>query len=263
MTPLFWAAASLYAAAAVLFLGFLVGMTDKVLPWARRALAAGIVVHLAHLGAHGISGIHPVSSVREIIGFLAWVAVGVFFFVEFFVERRRPLDAVGAIVAPGALILLLAAGLSPASDTSTLTLGIVGRVHILLSSIGISIFAVAAASAILYLLEERQLKRRRLSSLVKKGTALETLDAIALKCVKIGFPIFTVALVAGVVWSAQISIGIRPEHVIAGAAWLAFALVLVARLTAGWRGRRAAAITLFGFASTIVVLGVYLVRAVA
>src|SRR5215470_10883205 len=186
VTPLFWAAALLYTAATALFLGFVVGLSESVLPWARRAIGAGFVVHLFEIGARGVAGFHPVSSVSEMIGFLAWVAVGVFLFFD----RKRGLDAVGAIVAPGALILLLAARLSPASDSS-LALGVIGRVHILLASIGISIFAVAAATAILYLLEERQLKRRKLTPLVKRGAALETLDGIAHVCVKIGFPLFT------------------------------------------------------------------------
>jgi ABC-type uncharacterized transport system permease subunit len=261
---LFWAVALLYGAAAVLFFAFIMidagirGTAAKALPWARRAIAAGFVVQLAEIGARGVAGLHPVSSVREVIGFLSWVAVGLYLFFD----RKRTLDAVGAIVAPGALILLLAARLTPAADTSTVGLGVIGRIHILLASFGIATFAVAAASAILYLLEDRQLKKRKLTQLVKKGAALETLDGIALLCVKIGFPFFTVALVCGVIWSTELSAELRPEHVIAGVAWVAFALVLVARVTAGWRGRRAAVITLFGFAATLVVLGVYLVRGV-
>jgi ABC-type uncharacterized transport system permease subunit len=258
MILLFWAAALLYGAATVLFLGFIVGMPDGLVPWARRALIAGFIVQLAELGARGVAGLHPVSSVREVIGFLSWVAVGLYLVFD----RKRAMAAVGAIVAPGALILLLAARLSPATDASTIGLGVIGRIHILFAGVGIAVFAVGAATAVLYLLEERQLKRRKLTLLVKKGAALETLDRAALLCVKIGFPIFTAALVCGVWWSAQLSGGLRPEHVIAGAAWAAFALELVARFTAGWRGRRAAALTLLGFVGTLVVLGVYLVRAV-
>jgi ABC-type uncharacterized transport system permease subunit len=258
VTPLFWAAALLYAGAAALYFGFVVGLPDRLASWARGAIGLGFILNLCEIGARGVAGLHPVSSVRETIGFLAWVAVGVFLFME----RKRHLPAVGAVVAPGALVLLLAARLTPVGDDSNLALGVVGRVHILLAALGISVFAVAAASAILYLLEERQLKRRRLTNVVKRGAALETLDGVAHRCVQVGFPIFSVALIAGVLWSAQISSNLRPEHVIAAVAWAAFAVVLVARMTAGWRGRRAASITVFGFAATLVVLAFYLVRAV-
>jgi ABC-type uncharacterized transport system permease subunit len=258
MTALFWAAALLYAGAAFLFLGFLVGLPERTLPWARITLALGFLAQLAELGARGVAGLHPVTSVRETIGFVAWLIVGAFFIAR----GRRRIDPVGAIVAPAALALLLLARLGPAAEIDTAGLGAIGRVHILLSSAGVAIFAVAAATSVLYLLEERQLKRRQVGGIVRRGVDLNSLDRIATRCVEIGFPVFTLALIAGVVWGARRSLGLRPEHVIAGAAWTAFAVVLGARLAAGWRGRRAATLTVLGFAATLVVLGFYLVRAV-
>ena len=261
MVVLFWAATALYSIAAALHLGFLVGLPDKVLPWARRTIVLGFVVHFLELGARGIAGLHPVSSVREVLGFLAWVIVGAFLLAE---RVRKRLDAVGAFVAPAALVLLLAARLAPAAETPTTAgLGVLGRVHILLATVGVSIFALATASAVLYILEERQLKKKKFGPIVKHGTALETLDGLAHRCVQVGFPIFTVAMVAGALWSSRIPDGLRPEYIIAVVAWIAFGAVLVARVTAGWRGRRAALMTIIGFSSALVVLLAYLVRSVA
>jgi len=261
MVVLFWAAVGLYGIASALHLGFLIGLHERVLPWARRTLVAGFLVHMAELGARGVAGLHPVSSVRETIGFLAWIIVGVFLLAE---RVRKRLDAVGAFVAPAALVLLLAARLAPQTGgPSPAALGVIGRVHILLATVGVSIFALATASAVLYLLEDRQLKKKKFGNIMKHGTALETLDGLAHRCVQVGFPIFTLAMVTGAVWSAEISEALRPEYVIAAVAWAAFAAVLVARVTAGWRGRRAAVMTIVGFSSALVVLATYLVRAVA
>jgi ABC-type uncharacterized transport system permease subunit len=257
---LFGAAVALYGVASALHLGFLVGLPERVLPWARRSIVAAFFVHLLELGARGVSGLHPVSTVRETIGFLAWVIVGLFLVAE---RRRKHLDAVGAFVAPAALVLLLAARLAPDTESPlTSALGVLGRVHILLATVGISIFALATASAVLYLLEERQLKRKKFGNILRHGTALETLDGLAHRCVQVGFPIFTLAMITGTLWSAKLSAGLRPENVIAGVAWAAFAAVLVARGAAGWRGRRAALMTILGFSSSLVVLATYLVRAV-
>jgi ABC-type uncharacterized transport system permease subunit len=44
------------------------------------------------------------------------------------------------------------------------------------------------------------------------------------------------------------------------AAWVAFGVLLVARLGAGWQGRRAAWLTLGGFGGTLLVLLAYIVR---
>jgi len=47
---------------------------------------------------------------------------------------------------------------------------------------------------------------------------------------------------------------------LAAVTWLAYAALLIARSVYGWRGRRAAILTLQGFASALAVLLIYLVR---
>jgi ABC-type uncharacterized transport system permease subunit len=257
MVPLLWLVALLYAAASTAYLLQLTGV-----PAARAArwlLALGLAAHLIEIGSRGVHHLHPVTSAREAIGFLAFLIVLTFLVAQL----RRPLDAVGALVAPAALALFLAARLSPAGAAEPGGLGTLGRIHISLATIGASIFGVATAIAVLYLVQERQLKRKRIGQLVRQGTALETLDTLEHRCVQVGFPIFTIAMVTGVLWSAQRQEGFRPEYSIAAVAWAAFAALLVARTTAGWRGRRAALMTIVGFASTLIVLGIYLARRVA
>jgi ABC-type uncharacterized transport system permease subunit len=256
--PIFFVAAvSLWGLTGIAYLAFLAGQGERTAVWARRLAVLAVVASTLEVSARGVAGLHPASSVRETIGFATWL-LGVIFLLA---QRRQKLDAVGAVVAPAAVIGLLAARLSPDVETGTDGLGILGRVHISLAGIGLAMFALASASAILYLLEERQLKKKRLSAFVRKGAALETLDRVAHRCVQIGFPIFTVAMVTGAVWGTRVAAGYRPEYGIAVVAWISFAAILVARMTAGWRGRRAAFLTIVGFLAALAVLGVYLVRA--
>jgi ABC-type uncharacterized transport system permease subunit len=257
MTLLFAATCVLYGLTSLAYFAWLGGMPGSVLAWARRGVAASFIVHTVELGARGVAGFHPVSSVREAIGFAAWLIVGAFLLAQV----RRRLDAVGALVTPTALVLTLAARLGPPVEHGTEGLGVLGRIHISLATVGVAIFGLATAVAVLYLIEERQLKRKRMGAMVKKGTALDTLDNLSHLCVKVGFPIFTVAMITGALWGAKQGSGFRPEYTIAGVAWAAFALLLIARFAAGWRGRRAARLTIVGFAAALVVLGVYLARA--
>ncbi len=254
---LFWVAIALYALASAVYLASLLGLPDRYARHARLVLGLAFVVHMVEIGARGVAGLHPVSSVRESIGFLAWALTGGFLLAQV----RWRLDAAGAFTAPAAAALLLTARLTPAGEPTT-GLGALGRIHISLATVGVSIFALATALAVLYLLEERQLKHKKLGTIVQRGTALETLDRLAHRCVQVGFPIFTVAMVTGAVWSARRSAELRPEYVIAFVAWTAFAVLLIARVAAGWRGRRAAIITLVGFAAAATVLGIYLARAI-
>jgi ABC-type uncharacterized transport system permease subunit len=254
---LFWVAAGLYAVASLAYMGFLVGAPSVVSRVARLALLAAFLTHMAEVGARGVAGLHPVSSIGESIGFLAFIMVGSFLAAQL----KRPLDAVGAFVSPAALVLLMVAYLSPERGTgSTEGLGVLGRVHIGLAIVGVSIFALATGLAIFYLVQERELKNHKIGRAVRRGAALETLDHLIHRSVQVGFPIFSVAMVSGALWTAQRSQHIRIEYPIAAIAWAAFAAVLIARQTAGWRGRKAAILTLVGFGAAVIVLAIYVAR---
>ena len=257
MELLFAAAAVLYALCAVASFAYLGGLSERAGVWSRRLLPLAFLVHTAEIGARGVAGLHPVSSVREAIGFVAWLLVGGFLLAQL----RRRLDAVIAFVVPAALVLMVAARMTRAVDAGTSGLGILGRVHISLAAVGLAVFALATAVAVLYLVEERQLKRKRIGGMVRRGTALDTLDRLLHRCVQVGFPVFTVSIVCGAIWSARLGVTFRPEYAIAAVAWVAFAALLVARVTAGWRGRRAALLTIVGFAAALAVMAAYLLRA--
>jgi ABC-type uncharacterized transport system permease subunit len=67
--------------------------------------------------------------------------------------------------------------------------------------------------------------------------------------------------VLGAIWVSRLGESLdRPEYPLAAVTWLAFAGLLVARQVYGLRGRRAARLTLIGFAAAVVVLAIYLVR---
>ena len=163
---------------------------------------------------------------------------------------------------PVALIMLLAARLTPAGSEPE-GLSTLGRIHISLATIGVGVFALASALSAIYLVEERALKKKQFDAIAfrDKGAPLESLDRLANRLIWVGFPIFTVALVLGAVWVARLGLSLdRLEYPLAAVTWLAFAGLLVARQVYGWRGRRAARLTLGGFAAALAVLLIYLAR---
>ena len=65
----------------------------------------------------------------------------------------------------------------------------------------------------------------------------------------------------GAVWTSRLGESLdRIEYLLAAVTWFAFATLLVMRQIYGWRGRRAARLTLAGFAAALAVLLIYLVR---
>jgi ABC-type uncharacterized transport system permease subunit len=258
-SPAFWIALVVYVAAA---LAFVMGATGRA-AWARAAhvlFAIALAAHGVDIGWRGVQHVHPAESVREALGLCAWLLAGGYLAAA----SRYRLELAGAVVAPVTLGMLAAARLTPAG-TEPQGLTLLGRIHIMLAVVGVSVFAVASALAAIYLLEERSFKQKRLDALAWKsgGAPLDSLDRLGNRLVVVGFPIFTLAMVLGVIWVSERHEGFdRPEYPLALITWLSFATLLGTRVAYGWRGRRAARLTLVGFGAALTVLAIYLVRRV-
>ena len=84
---------------------------------------------------------------------------------------------------PAVVALVLLARLAPAeasapAPVSLQEMGRLGQAHILLATVGVAVFAFAAVLAIVYLFQDRSLKRKQLERAIQTGTRLETLDRL-------------------------------------------------------------------------------------
>lgn len=251
---------ALYGLASALYLAFFMAPRDGVARAAKATLLLAFLCHMIDIGQRGVHGVHPITSTAEAVSFTAWLIAGGYLLISL----RYKLLVVGGFVAPVVLVLLVLARLTPGAAVATTptALGALGRIHITLSTAGLALFALAAAVAGIYLVSESQLRHKKLGPLLQRGPALATLDAIGHRCITVGFPVFTVAIVTGAIWVARLPHpGMRPEYSVSIATWSAFAALLLARTTAGWQGRRAAWLTLVGFAGLLAVVMIYILRA--
>ncbi len=92
--------------------------------------------------------------------------------------------------------------------------------------------------------------RSRLASL----PSLAALDRVAYRTTIVAFPVYTFAVIAGAMW-AEVAWGRYwgwdPKETCAFVSWVFYAAYLHARATAGWRGTRAAWISVLGFVSVL------------
>ncbi len=175
------------------------------------------------------------------------------------VLRWFQIRAGGVLVAPLGALLLVASLLAPlrpgtieeAQRALILT-------HVGLVLIGLGVFALAAVLAVLYLIQDRQLRRRQFGALFQRLPSLEELDAAHFRLVVLGFVVYTVALVLGFVWMFEASLDSSTTRVgMALVAWVVFAAVIHTRITSGWRGSQSAWMTVFGCVTTFLVLAGY------
>ncbi|MGH7687706.1 MAG: c-type cytochrome biogenesis protein CcsB [Candidatus Dormibacteria bacterium] len=83
------------------------------------------------------------------------------------------------------------------------------------------------------------------------------LDLWSYRFVMLGFPIWTFGVICGAIWGEHAwgrYWGWDPKETFAFITWVIFAIYLHARVTYGWREKRAAVITAFGFAAILFTL---------
>ncbi len=127
-------------------------------------------------------------------------------------------------------------------------------VHVALIFTGYAALFLSFGASILYLLQERSLKTKRLAGYLAKLPALEMIDDIGYKSLLLGFPFMTFGLIAGAV-IAQTRFGpmyfLDPKIVLSLLMWAVYMVLLYTRWSSGWRGRKAAYLATFAFLAAI------------
>lgn len=255
-TALLFAAAALYAVSGALLLGELAGrVTARNLGAGALALAAA--AHLGHDALRWAAGHGPLSGIHEGLSTLGLLVLAGWFVLR--VGRPR-MDAVGALLAPIALALLLVSAISPAGAEPHLG-GALLVLHVGSTLLSIAAFTVAFSLSVAYLVQDRQVKQKKLGGVFKRLPPLQVLDDLNYRCVALGLVALTLGVVTGLFVGASRPAGaVVWQQYVALGAWVLFAAVFVARLVAGWRGRRAAIGTILGYAGAVVVLAGYVAR---
>ena len=125
-------------------------------------------------------------------------------------------------------------------------------IHTPLVILGYVAFFVAFSAAVLYLIQERELKRKRVFN---RLPSLEICDDLAYRSLAVGFPLMTLGILSGALWAQQVS-GLAwmsdPKIWLAFLTWLIYLLLIHYRLIAGWRGKKAAYLAIAGFVGVLV-----------
>lgn len=261
---LFYATASVYVAACILFAMHLAG-SDRVPSAARlapRLVLVGVLLHASHIVVSSlvlhvcpVEGMHFAMSVVSVLAGVVYLAA----------RTRYRIDVVGAFVTPVALTFLIASrwvGVGTPEPSARLRSAIL-PLHVTVNLVGDALFLLACAAAVAYLVQEQKLKKKQLAGIFQRLPPLDALDQAEHRFLLLGFPLLTIGILTGTIWARRIELGSTSDLARAGlgyATWFLFAGVLFLRAVAGWRGRRAAYGTIFGFGLALLVLGLYLWR---
>lgn len=258
---LFYATGAAYVTATFVFLRYLARGKGDIGRTGARLIAFGAATHALHIVVASklanvcpVSGIHYPMSVAAMAMCVAYV----------FVRKRLKIEVAGAFIAPLALTTLLASRfvggtMEPGAKIKSAVLPF----HVTTNLFGVALFSLAFAAAILYLVQERLLKQKRIDGVFRRLPPLDVLDRAEHRFLLGGFPLLTIGIITGTLWAKRVEMGASSEvlrAVFGYVTWLVIAAVLFMRAAAGWRGRRAAYGTMIAFGFAVAVLVIYLFR---
>jgi len=216
-------------------------------------VVAGFALHTANIIArYVLSGHIPIANLHEASSFFSWCIVLLFFYLEY----RYKLGLLGAFIMPVVFIVMLSSSMLPRKiePLSPVLQSYWLGIHTVFAFIGDAAFAMAFGIGLMYLIQEHYVKSKHLGGLFRKLPSLQTLDEINYRLITIGFPFLTLAIITGALW-AESAWGSYwrwdPKEVWSLITWFIYASVLHVRLTVGWRGKRAAILSIIGFCAVL------------
>ena len=247
-------AAILYAGAAAGFITFFAKPRWKrAAAWGDSLLLAAFVVHAVAIGfgCREYGGMEFLT-LRGGFLMLAWLVSGAFLLVQ----RVYPVPSVGAFATPLVVVTLLPTLFGPPNappqPPERLRHGLLSG-HIFVAVLGVAIFALAFGVALMYLLQEREVKGKRFGALFSRLPSLSQLDTLEQRLVRIGFVVFTIALVLGSLLANQAWGHFwqwDPKQIFSLVSWLLYGALVQLRRS-GLHGRRYALLSMVGFAIII------------
>jgi cytochrome c-type biogenesis protein CcsB len=255
-------ASFLYLIGTLAYLGYILFLKETLSKSATTVVLVGFASHtLAFLVRFAEAGYPPVTNLYESLSFFAWMIIGILLVVQL----KYPVRVLGAFLSPIALILMLFALALPKEilPLAPVLKSFWHPFHVFFAFLGNAIFALAFCCGVMYLLQEHQLKSKKMGAITQRLPSLMVLDDLNYQSLKFGFPLLTLGIITGAIWAEYAwgrYWGWDPKETWSLITWFLYAASLHQRLTVGWRGRKAAIMAIAGFLAVLFTfLGVNLV----
>ncbi|MHB8339920.1 MAG: c-type cytochrome biogenesis protein CcsB [Mycobacteriales bacterium] len=216
----------------------------------------GWVVHVGSVTSRGLAAHRvPWGNMYEFSSMISLLAVTVFLGL---LSRYRVRYLGAFVLVPVVLYMGLAGTVlySPAGPLVPALNSYWLKIHVVAAMGSSAIFIVGGVTTVLYLVKERY-DRLVAAGADPRGSRLGrllppagNLDTLAYRIIAFGFPVWTFAIIAGAIWAEAAwgrYWGWDPKETWSFITWVLYAGYLHARATAGWKGRRAAVISLAAF----------------
>lgn len=267
----------LYLSGALLFSAGVPGRSDRAKRLACACAVLGFALHTLELVLQVIEGMQGLSPGQVLSGqaalssqpfltqgqlyfsLLGWVLLAVFFLLWWW--QHTPFLAL--VASPLALLLFLSSMHVPPVSEARVSIpqalpGWFLGLHIGCLFLALGLLAMAFGAGIFFLRIDSAIKaKKKLYRFSRDLPSLQTFDRVNELSVQYGFPLYTVGLLSGFIWArftwGQMISG-DPKEVVSLGIWFLYAFIFHQRLSVGWRGKKAAWITIVVFLLCVISL---------
>lgn len=166
----------------------------------------------------------------------------------------RAILPLGILATPLAFLGMMIGYFGDAPYHALVTVSPILEAHIIVSLAAYSVLFMSAIAAIMLRLQIRELKRQTFHRVwVNKLPSLQSMESLLFDMITVGFALLSIALLLGFVDTTNLlAQHLVHKTVFSVLSWLVFGALLVGHWRYGWRGQRAANMTLYG----VILLGV-------
>ncbi len=208
-------------------------------------LVVGMLAHAALLYPHVVTLYGLNFNLFNIISLISLFFL--FFYVIF--SLYHPIVSLGILAAPTALVGMIVGyiGRAPYRPITDISVGL--EAHILLSLAAYCVLLMAALQALFLRLQIRELKHQSIHRFwVNKLPSLQSMESLLFDMLLVGFVLLSIALGIGFVYVEDLMAQhLAHKTVFSVLSWLLFGALLLGNWRAGWRGKRAANMTIYAF----------------
>ena len=191
----------------------------------------------------------PLSNLYESLIFFSWTIAIIYFVMELRLKNK----SIGAFVLPIIFLLMAYASFSPniSSQIKPLVPALQSNwliSHVATCFLGYAAFAISFSISIIYLLKYKKIDS--INKFLKIFPEQNVLDTLNYQMILIGLLLFTLGILTGSIWAHSAwgtYWGWDPKETWSLITWLIYAVILHARLSRGWDGKRIAIMSLLGF----------------
>lgn len=162
----------------------------------------------------------------------------------------RPILSLGVLAIPTAIIGISFGyfGKAPYQPISHMDIGL--QIHILLSFVAYCALLMAAVQALILRLQIRELKHQTVQRFwVSRLPSLQSMESLLFDMILLGFVILSLAIALGITATYDVMAQhVMHKLVFSVLSWVVFGILIAGHYKKGWRGMRAANVTLYGFA---------------